>query len=527
MAFVAFFSWLKLRKESLNSKDGYFLAGRSLSAGVIAASMVLTNISTEHLIGMNGDAFLHGFIVISWETTSAIALVIGALYFLPRYLKMGLTTIPQYLEYRFDGFTRTLVALILIISFALTLLPIVLFTGAINFESIFGISEELGISNQLALWLTVIAIGLIGSIYAIFGGLKAVAYSDTLYGYGLLLGGLMVPVLALYKIGEGNILEGLLEVHQAIPEKFSVIGEPASVMPFGVLFTGLVINQLYFWCMNQAIIQRALGAKNLAEAQKGLMLAGLFKILIPIIIILPGVIGIYYFGSYTGEALENGQIVYPELVKAVVPLSMLGFFAAVIMGAVLSSFNSVLNSAATIFSVGIYKRHLNRDASEQSMVKVGKLTSAILALIAIVVAPFMANAPDGLYQLLQTLNGIYFIPVASILLAGFFIPKISATGAKAGFFFGLFFYILLAFILDIDNRENLSEGRFYLHFIHIWGIEFVLNILVMYVISLFAPRKNALAMPEAEAVDVTQWKYARPIGAFLVVITILVYIWLS
>ena len=150
-AFVAFYSWFRLRKEELSTQDGYFLGGRSLTGVVIAGSMLLTNISTEHLIGMNGSAYKNGFIIIAWEVTSALALVVAATYFLPTYLKMGLTTIPQYLEERFDATTRTMVALFLLVSFVVTLLPIVLYTGAINLESIFSISEKFGISQELSL----------------------------------------------------------------------------------------------------------------------------------------------------------------------------------------------------------------------------------------------------------------------------------------------------------------------------------------------------------------------------------------
>ncbi|RMG18288.1 MAG: solute:sodium symporter family transporter [Bacteroidetes bacterium] len=521
--FVALFSWYHLRKEKLDSRDGYFLGGRSLTAGVIAGSMILTNISTEHLIGMNGDAYTHGAIIIGWEVTSAIALVIGALYFIPRYLKMGLTTIPEYLEYRFDGFTRSLVAFMLVLSFAFTLLPIVLYTGAINFESIFDVSGVLGVSEQDGLWATVLAIGLLGSIYAIFGGLKAVAYSDTLNGYGLLIGGLLVPVFALWQIGDGQLWQGLATVYERVPEKFSVVGSHDSVMPFEVLFTGLIVNQLYFWCMNQAIIQRALGAQNLKEAQKGLMLTGLFKILVPIIIVLPGIIGFYYFTHYQPTPIARSELVYPALVKAVLPLSLTGFFAAVVMGAVLSTFNSVLNSAATLFSVDIFQRYLKQDASERQLVRAGKLTTTLMAAVAIVVAPFVAHAPEGLYQLLQTLNGIYFIPIASILLAGFFLPRVSATGAKAAFFFGLAFYVLMAFVFDIDNRENIEAGRFYLHYIHIWGIEFLLNVGIMLAVSHFYPRKATEPEKEAAVVALTPWPYAKWAGLALTIITVVIY----
>ena len=509
-AFVALFAWFRLRKDKMNSSDDYFLGGRSLTGIVIAGSMLLTNISTEHLIGMNGSSYKNGFIIIAWEVTSALALVVAALYFIPKYLRMGLTTIPEYLEKRFDGPTRSFIALFLVVSFVVTLLPIVLYTGAINLESIFNISEVLGVTKSEGLWITVVGIGVIGSLYAIFGGLKAVAYSDLINGYGLLIGGLLVPVLALWSIGDGNIFTGLAKVFENAPEKFNVIGAKDSVMPFGVLFTGLIINQLYFWGMNQTIIQRALGAKNLKEAQKGLLFTGVLKILVPLIIVLPGVIGFYYFGN---SMYENQDFIYPALIKKVLPLSFVGFFAAVVMGAVLSTFNSVLNSAATIFSIDVYKRLLHKDATEKRLVWIGRATSSTLAIFAILSAPLVANAPEGLYQLLQQLNGIFFIPIASIMLAGFFLKSISAAGAKTALFFGLIFYIVTTFILKVD-----------IHFIHLWGIEFVLDVIIMFVVSHYYPRTTFNDKADALKVDMHGWKYAYHLSAALVIITIGIYI---
>ncbi|MDF9799920.1 SSS family solute:Na+ symporter [Catalinimonas alkaloidigena] len=512
-AFVAFYSWYKLRKDPLSSRDGYFLGGRSLTGIVIAGSMLLTNISTEHLIGLNGSSYKNGFIIIAWEVTSALALIVAATYFIPTYLKMGLTTIPQYLESRFDSGTRTLVAFFLMISFVVTLLPIVLFTGAINLESIFNVSEVLNVTQSEGLWITVVAIGMIGSCYAIFGGLKAVAYSDTINGIGLFIGGLAVPILALWDIGDGNVLTGLSKVYENSPEKFNVIGAPDSVLPFSTLFTGLVINQLYFWGMNQTIIQRALGAKNLVEAQKGLLYTGALKVFVPIIIVLPGVIGFYYFGD---SLYENQDMIYPELIKKVLPLSFVGFFAAVVMGAVLSTFNSVLNSTATIFSVGIYKRLIDKDATDRQLVRAGKISSTVLAIVAIMAAPLVASAPEGLYQLLQQLNGIFFIPIASIMIAGLFIPQISAAGAKAALFVGLAFYITATFILEID-----------IHFVHIWGIEFVLNLLVMFVVSRFYPNTERFQPSDFGELELNQWKYTKPFSIILTLIIIGIYIWLG
>ncbi|MFB9054004.1 solute:sodium symporter family transporter [Formosa undariae] len=513
IAFVAFYSWYKLRNENLNSKDGYFLGGRSLTGVVIAGSMLLTNISTEHLIGMNGSSYKNGFIIIAWEVTSALALVIAAIYFVPKYLKMGLTTIPQFLEERFDSTTRTLVALFLMVSFVVTLLPIVLYTGAINLESIFNVSEVLEVSKDRGLWITVVVVGLLGSVYAIFGGLKAVAVSDTINGYGLLIGGLAIPLIALVSIGDGNPLSGLIKVYNHAPEKFNVIGAKDSVLPFEVLFTGLIINQLYFWCMNQTIIQRALGAKNLVEAQKGLLFTGVLKIVVPIIIILPGVIAFYYYGD---SLYENQDMIYPELIKKVLPVGLVGIFAAIVMGAVLSTFNSVLNSAATIFTIDIYKRHFGKRSGDSKLVRVGKLTSTILALFAIMVAPMVANAPDGLYQLLQQLNGIFFIPIASIMLAGFFLKNVSATGAKAALIVGLTFYILCTFVFKVD-----------IHFVHIWGIEFLLNLAVMLIVSHFYPANKAFEIKDLQILEMKPWRYAKAMSILLCVVTVLIYIWLG
>ena len=519
--FVAFYATWQLRKDKLNTKDGYFLGGRSLTGIVIAGSMLLTNISTEHLIGMNGSSYKNGAIIIAWEVSSAIALVAAAVYFVPRYLKMGLTTIPEFLEKRFDGLTRTLIALLLIISFVTTLLPIVLYTGAINIESIFEISDILNVNKQQGLWITVVVVGSIGAVYAIFGGLKMVAHTDTINGYGLLIAGLAVPVIALWDIGDGNLFGGLVKVFENAPEKFDVIsdevsvgpGSRASILPFSVLFTGMIINQLYFWTMHQSIIQRALGAVSLKEAQKGLLFTGVLKLLIPLVIVLPGIIGFYYFGD---SLYSNPDTVYPNLLKKVLPLWMTGFFVAVVMGAVLSTFNSALNSAATIFSLGLYKRYVNKEAGERRLVWIGRISSAILAVFAIGVAPLVANAPEGLYQLLQQLNGIFFIPMATVILAGFFFPKVSAVGAKAGLLFGLVFYILMYFVLKVE-----------LHFVHIWGIEFVLNVAVMHLVSMLYPRVNPFKITDVGAVEMIQWKYAKHFSWFLIIATVLIFILLG
>jgi len=322
---------------------------------------------------------------------------------------------------------------------------------------------------------------------------------------------LLIPILALLAIGDNNIWDGLVKVYDYAPEKFNVVGARDSVLPFEVLFTGLIINQLYFWGMNQTIIQRALGAKNLKEAQKGLLITGLFKILIPLIIVLPGVICYYYFQD---TYFDQQDTVYPQLVKKVLPVWLIGFFAAVIMGAVLSTFNSVLNSVATLFSMDIYKKHIAKNVSDTKLVKIGKVTSAILAVAAIFAAPMVANASDGLYQLLQELNGIFFIPIASILLAGFFMKKVSAMGAKVALIFGLCFYIFMTW-------GYTTHG---IHFVHLWGIEFLLNVAIMYSVSYFYPNENKYEIADVGAVNLKTWKYTVPMSIGLCAVTVLIYV---
>jgi len=333
--------------------------------------------------------------------------------------------------------------------------------------------------------------------------LKMVAYTDTINGFGLLVAGLAVPVIALLDIGDGSMFGGLVKVFERAPEKFNVVsqevsigkGSRDSIFPFSVLFTGFIINQIYFWTMHQPIIQRALGAVSLKEAQKGLLFTGILKIIIPVIIVLPGLIAFYYFGdTYYG----NQDSVYPLLVKKVLPLWMTGFFVAVLMGAILSTFNSVLNSAATVFSLDLYKKYIYVDASEVQLVRMGKITSAVLAILAIGIAPYVANAPKGLYQLLQELNGIFFIPIGTIIIAGFFFPRVSAMGAKIGLLFGVFFYIFMNFYVKID-----------LHFFHLLGLEFVLNVMVMHLVSMSYPRSNNFKITDIGVVEMEQWKYAN------------------
>lgn len=442
-ALVALISYLATRKTDEESSTGYFLGGRSLTGWVIAGSLLLTNLSTEQIVGLNGSAYKEGILVMAWETLAAIAMVVTALFLLPRYLKGGITTIPTFLERRYNKTTKAITSGLFLSGYVVVFLPIVLYSGALAINTMFDVPDLLGVSKNTALWITVFGIGIIGSIYAIFGGLKAVAVSDTINAVGLLIGGLMIPVFGLLEIGNNSISEGINRLTEYAPEKFDAIGGATSSIPFATIFTGMMLVQLFYWGTNQAIIQRALGAKNLKEGQKGLLYAAFIKILGPLIVVLPGIIAFYLFKG----SIVNADEAYPALVTRVLPASLVGFFAAVLFGAILSSFNSALNSSVTLFGVDIYKEFIAKDATEKQVVKAGKMFGVVLALLAMLVAPFIANAPDGLFGYLQEVNGCYSIPILTIIVVGYLTKYVPAKAANIAIIAGAILYMVSQFVV--------------------------------------------------------------------------------
>lgn len=527
-ALVAVISYLATRKHRMDSSDAYFLGGRSLTAGLIAGSLMLTNLSTEQLIGLNGDAFNHTFAVTAWETTAALAMVLLALFFLPRYLKSGFATIPQFLKQRYDGQTQTIATLIFLFSYVVATLPVVLLFGATGIDSLFDISERTSLTPDQTKWILVWGIGTLGSVYAVFGGLRAVAISDTINGIGFLIAGLMIPVLALWMIGNGNPLEGLGTVYAAEKPKFDITGdEPGSFLPFAVLFTGMIVNQIFFWCTNQSIVQRALGARNLAEGQKGVLLAAGFKLLGPAVVVLPGIIAFYLFQDTLSS--EQYLLAYPMLVKEVLPPWLVGFFAAVMVGAVLSTFNSVLNSSATLFSEGIYRSIFNREASGSQIVLSGRVCSIILALAAMTAAPLIDTA-GSLYNYLQKINATFFGPMLAVILMGFLTKRTSALSAKIILTAGPFCFFLLAFAFEQPVQAFLKgvfNTPYDIHFLHLLAFVFVVSVLVMAVISFFAPSKTVYQPEYTQDVDISPWRHAKLVGAAISVATIVFYIGLA
>lgn len=508
---VAIIAYLATRKTDETSSDGYFLGGRSLTAPVIAGSLLLTNLSTEQIVGLNGDAYRDGILVMAWETLAAIAIVITAVFLLPRYLKGGISTIPTFLETRFDKTTKALTSGLFLTGYAVVLLPMVLFTGSKAISGMFNVPEMLGVSDWAAVWICVWGIGIIGSIYAIFGGLKAVAVSDSINAVGLLIGGLLIPVFGLMAISDdGSILTGLSQLVNDNPEKFNAIGGPDSSIPFETIFTGMMLVQLFYWGSNQQIIQRALGAKSLAEGQKGLAIAAFIKILGPIIVVLPGIIAYHKYGSGL-----NTSDVYPKLVADVLPDVWVGFFAAVLFGAILSSFNSALNSCVTLYGVDIYKQFINKDAGDREIVRKGKGFGVVLAFFSMFIAPLLIYA-DSIFGYLQTVNGAYSVPILTVLIIGFMTKRVPALAAKVGVIFAFSIYVVYIVLAN-------GLGIIDLHMLHMQAITCVLTIIIMLVIGKLKPRSEDFVQAYTKQVDVTPWKYIKPVGLAICLVVLSTY----
>ncbi len=522
MALVAFISYRQSKDES-NSRDGYFLAGRNLSAVFIAGSLLLTNLSAEQLIGLNGSAYGFNLSSMGWEVTAAFATICMAFVFLPRYLAGAFSTLPEFLNNRFDDDVRRLTVILFMLGYGLVTIPSVLYSGSIAVLQLFDVPSLFNISYSRSLVLTIVVIGSVGGVYAVFGGLRAVAVSDTLNGIGLLLIGIAVPVLGLSLLGEGSVVSGLKIISTTNTEKLNAIGSSDDPTPFATLFTGMIFANLFYWCANQYVIQRTLGAKSLAEGQKGVLFSGFFKVLVPIMMMIPGVIAFHlYGGTSSPDGLSSIDLAYPRLIRDVLPTYASGFFLAVLLGAVFSSFNSLLNSAATLFCLDVYepwkKARNGGEITDQQILKVAKTASIVIALFSFVVAPLLQFAPDGLWQIIRIFTGFYNIPVIAIVIVGLFSKRVPALGPKLVIGFHVIAYGLLKFVLDDIVT---------LHFIHLYAVLFFIEVGIMLLVGHYRPTAHNWTYKRSHEVDMQPWRYGVPCAASLMSCVVGLYLLFS
>ena len=519
---VAVIAYFKTKDDDQTTAEGYFLAGRGLPGIVIAGSLLLTNISAEQLVGTNGQTWASNMSAMAFEVVAAVSCLILALFAAPRYLKSGISTIPEMLGIRYDRMTKLWFSIAYIFMFLFVQIPVILYSGSLVFENIFGLSGILGCSKLQSIVILCIAITIVGSCYAIFGGLKAVAVSDTVNGILLIIGGFMIPFLALHILGiasgsEGFAMaDGMRFLIENYPQKLNSVS-PATALapevPWPTIFLGLFFLCTQSWCTHQSFIQRLLAAKNLKEAQKGALYCACMKILGFLYLALPGVIA-YALFELQGNQVTVMDDAYPQLITQVVPAPLMGFFAAVMFGAIISSFNSVLNSVNTMFTMDIYYEFINKDASQEKLVSIGKKIGILFAFLTMIIGPLIYFFPAGLKTFLDSFVMLIGLPVLSGVFGGFFFKHLPKYAAR----FILVFHIIVygLFLITMSSRVH-----------YLWAITVLLPLefLILYLMD----RHNRGNQPEpwvqkdVQAVDLTPWKYRWVLAAIVIVGVVIVY----
>lgn len=529
---VVFYTWSRVKNQKNDSKDGFFLGGRSLTGGLIASSLILTNLSATSFVGMSALSFKGNMSVMGYEVASGITLIIIALFLVPRYLKQGITTIPDFLESRYDLSVKQFVTVLFLLSYIINLLPNTLYAGAMVIGGIFDIESMLGITRFQAILLIASIIGFLGLFYAIYGGLKAVVIADTLNGVGLIVGGLMIPVFGLIVLGDGSFIEGVDVITTNATDKLQAVGaEDDPNVPFSTMFTGLLLVNLYYWGTDQAIIQRALGAKNLKEGQKGVILAGAIKVVTPLFLIIPGIIAYHMFGTVdaTGQSYE-ADTMYTRLVNEVLPKPLVGFFLAAMFGAILSTFNGVLNSSTTLFTLNVYKPIFDKESklSDEQLVNKGRSFGLFIAILSVGIAPFIMFAPNGLFDLLQRLAGLFSVPIFTIVFMGYITKRVPAVAAKVSLAVFVAAYGIVQFTpASMHDYLGPLKPLAELHFFHQLAVLFVLCCGIMFAIGKVRPRDTDYVLPVNEAMDIKPWEFRFEASAVILYMVLGAYITFS
>lgn len=449
--------WVSREKKGheKDSKD-YFLAGKSLPWWAIGASLIAANISAEQFIGMSGSGFAIGLAIASYEWMAAITLIIVGKFFLPIFIEKKLYTIPEFIEARFSENLKTILAVFWVALFIFVNLTTVLFLGGKAIDTIIGSGD-----GSMIIW-AILGLAFIAAAYSLYGGLSAVAWTDVVQVALLVIGGLITSVIALNHVTpEGGVLHGLSHVYNTAGDKFHMIltrdnPEYFNLPGVAVLIGGMWVANLYYWGFNQYIIQRTLAAKSIKEAQRGIAFAAFLKLIIPLIVVIPGIVAYVMFTQPEGtalipgvqEAFSNGDgsinydKAYPWLISVFIPIGLKGLVLAALTAAIVSSLASMLNSTSTIFTMDIYKPYINKQASEKNLVTVGRITAFSALIIAIVIAPVLGNTSQ-IFQYIQEYTGLVSPGILAVFLMGLFWKKATNKAAIAGVLFSIVVALLL------------------------------------------------------------------------------------
>ncbi|NJB87455.1 SSS family solute:Na+ symporter [Lewinella marina] len=507
---IVFGIWIANREKTSTASD-YFLASRSLPWWAVGGSLIASNISAEQIIGMNGSGFELGLAIAAYELMAAITLILVAKFFLPVFLKKEIYTMPQFLEDRYNGTVRTIMSVFWIALFVFVNIATVIYLGALAIETLLGVDLIYGI----------IGLVLYSASFSIFGGLKAVVWTDVVQVVVLMLGGTIAAYGILSVVGDGSVFTGIANLYQALPGHFEMLFEPGDtyldvanahelstgVTPYGeptdlepgaevkssfqllpgmaLLLGGMWITNSYYWGNNQYIIQRALAAKDLPEAQRGVAFAAFMKLFIPFFAVLPGIAAWYLLREQDPANLPitKADQAFPWVLANYVGVGFTGLTFAALVAAIGSSVSSMVNSTSTIFTMDIYNKFINPGATEGRQVKVGQISAAAALLIGAAVAPALANAGQ-VFQVIQEYTGFISPGVLTVFIFGFFYRRGTAQAALV--------VVLASVPLSWAFQQLMPD----LPFLDRMAFIFLISALLMVVISQFTGRTKAEAAAE-------------------------------
>lgn len=445
--------WVSRDKEGKqkNAED-YFLASKSLPWWAIGASLIAANISAEQFIGMSGSGFAIGLAIASYEWMAAVTLLLVGKYFLPVFINKGIYTIPEFVEKRFSTNLKTILAVFWIALFVFVNLTTVLYLGARAMDTVIGTGD-----GSLMMY-SILGLGLFAAAYSLWGGLSAVAWTDVVQVVLLVVGGLVTTYVALEHVSPtGSIIDGFIHVYKTVPGKFSMIVQKGEIItPDGrdawwdlpglaVLVGGMWVANVYYWGFNQYIIQRTLAAKSLQESQKGIVFAAALKMIIPLIVVIPGIIAYVMnadaSGTLTAQTMDpsfiskTGSVVndnaFPWLVRTFIPTGLKGLVMAALAAAIVSSLASMLNSTSTIFTMDIFLPYINKNATDKQTVSVGRISGFVALVIAMVIAPMLGNLGQA-FQFIQEYTGVVSPGILAVFITGLFWKRATNNAAIWG-----------------------------------------------------------------------------------------------
>jgi solute:Na+ symporter, SSS family len=485
--------------KSRNEQTGedFFLAGRQLLWPMIGFSLIASNISTEHFVGLAGQGARGvGFAIANYEFISVPCMVFIALVLLPFFLKTGICTMPEFLELRYNSTTRTLMAAYTVCIYAFVTISAVIYSGGLTIQTVFG-----NPNNPRHLLYGILIVAAIATLYATWGGLKAVAWAQLLQGSALLLGGFVTLFESLHAVG------GLKKFYAYNAPRMHLI-LPASdpVLPWTALIVGfgLWIPCLYYWGLNQFITQRVLASQSLKQGQYGMIFAAALKALMPLLIIVPGMMAAQLYQQHVFPAGSNPDQAYPLLVRYMLPEGLRGFMFAAIIDAAVSSLASMLNSASTIFTLDIFKRHWKKDASPRQIVLMGRIMTIVFVLIGVSIAPVLGQASfKGIFNYIQEFQGFVSPGVLAAFLFGLVVKRApAAAGAVAMALSPIIYGITMVLFGDIPFFVQHHITIVSIAFLNRMTISFVVIVLTMTVMTIISPMKKQVVLPVRREFDV-------------------------